>query len=113
MEQIAAGGWLERAAQIGEILQQRLLNLQSRFPVIGDVRGRGAMQAIELVEPGTMTPNPTATDALMRFCHSQGVLVLNAGTYNNVLRFLPPLAITDELLLDALNVLEAGLEKTS
>lgn len=113
MEQIAAGGWLERALQIGEILQQRLLLLKSRFPVIGDVRGRGAMQAIELVEPGTMTPNAAATEAIMRFCHSQGVLVLNAGTYNNVLRFLPPLAISDELLLDALGVLEAGLEKNS
>ena len=69
------------------------------------------MQAIELVKPGTMDPNPEATDAVMKHCHQNGVMVLNAGTYNNVLRFLPPLAISDELLHDALDVLAAGLAK--
>jgi 4-aminobutyrate aminotransferase/(S)-3-amino-2-methylpropionate transaminase len=69
------------------------------------------MQAIELVEPGTKNPNSQATDALLRHCHANGVVVLNAGTYSNVIRFLPPLAITDELLHDALDVLTAGLTK--
>ncbi|MEK9577881.1 MAG: aminotransferase class III-fold pyridoxal phosphate-dependent enzyme, partial [Aquiluna sp.] len=72
-----------------------------------------AMQAIELIEPGTKNPNATATEALMKHCHANGVVVLNAGTYNNVIRFLPPLAITDELLHDALDVLAAGLAKLS
>ena len=111
MEQFEEGGWFERAEQIGEILSGRLTAMQKNYPVIGDVRGKGAMQAIELVRPGTMDPNPEATDAVMKHCHQNGVLVLNAGTYNNVLRFLPPLAISDELLHDALDVLAAGLAK--
>ncbi len=111
LEQIEAGGWIERSIAIGELISTRLLELQAKYPAIGDVRGRGAMQAIELVEPGTKNPNPTATDSLIKHCHANGVVVLNAGTYNNVIRFLPPLAITDELLFDALDVLEAGLAK--
>lgn len=111
MEQFEEGGWFERAEQIGEILSGRLTAMQNNYPVIGEVRGKGAMQAIELVRPGTMDPNPEATDAVMKHCHQNGVLVLNAGTYNNVLRFLPPLAISDELLHDALDVLAAGLAK--
>ena len=111
MEQFEEGGWFERAEQIGEILSGRLTAMQNNYPVIGDVRGKGAMHAIELVRPGTMDPNPEATDAVMKHCHQNGVLVLNAGTYNNVLRFLPPLAISDELLHDALDVLAAGLAK--
>ncbi len=111
MEQFEEGGWFERAEQIGEILSGRLTAMQNNYPVIGDVRGKGAMQAIELVRPGTMDPNPEATDAVMKHCHQNGVLVLNAGTYNNVLRFLPPLAMSDELLHDALDVLAAGLAK--
>ncbi|NCW42394.1 MAG: 4-aminobutyrate--2-oxoglutarate transaminase, partial [Actinobacteria bacterium] len=86
MEQFEEGGWFERAEQIGEILSGRLTAMQNNYPVIGDVRGKGAMQAIELVRPGTMDPNPEATDAVMKHCHQNGVLVLNAGTYNNVLR---------------------------
>ena len=111
MEQFEEGDWFERAEQIGEILSGRLSAMQNNYTVIGDVRGKGAMQAIELVRPGTMDPNPEATDAVMKHCHQNGVLVLNAGTYNNVLRFLPPLAISDELLHDALDVLAAGLAK--
>ena len=111
MEQYEEGNWFERAEQIGEILSGRLTAMQNNYPVIGEVRGRGAMQAIELVMPGTMDPNPEATDAVMKHCHQNGVLVLNAGTYNNVLRFLPPLTISDELLHDALDVLAAGLAK--
>ena len=77
-----------------------------QYPVIGEVRGRGAMQAIELVLPGTKTPNTAAMNAVVKYCQSQGVLVLTAGTYSNVVRFLPPLVITDELLKDALSVLD-------
>ncbi|MFY8027181.1 MAG: 4-aminobutyrate--2-oxoglutarate transaminase [Aquiluna sp.] len=111
MEQYETGNWFNRALEIGEIISGRLNAIKNNYPVIGDVRGRGAMQAIELVEPGTKNPNPAATEALLKHCHQNGVLVLNAGTYNNVLRFLPPLAITDELIHDALDVLAAGLAK--
>ena len=113
MEQYASGDWFNRAMQIGELMSGRLTAMQNNYPIIGDVRGRGAMQAIELIEPGTKNPNAAATEALMKHCHANGVVVLNAGTYNNVIRFLPPLAISDELLHDALDVLAAGLAKLS
>jgi len=109
MEQFESGPWMDRALEIGAIITERLSAMQKLFPVIGDIRGIGAMQAFELVEPGTMNPNQKATDALMKFCHQNGVVVLNAGTYSNVLRLLPPLAITDELLHDALDVISDGL----
>jgi 4-aminobutyrate aminotransferase/(S)-3-amino-2-methylpropionate transaminase len=108
LEQLETGPWLERALQIGDLLTRRLVELQSRYPIIGEVRGRGAMQAIELVEPGTLNPNSAAVDAIVRHCHQNGVVILNAGTYNNVIRFLPPLAISDDLLNEALDILEAG-----
>jgi 4-aminobutyrate aminotransferase/(S)-3-amino-2-methylpropionate transaminase len=95
-----------RANHIGQILGDSLRALQAKYPVIGEVRGRGAMQAIELVEPGTKTPNTAAMHAVVKYCQSKGVLVLTAGTYSNVVRFLPPIVITDELLKDALSVLD-------
>ena len=109
LEQIEAGGVLERAIHIEGVMKARLAELQAKFPVIGDIRGRGAMIAIELVEPGTKNPNAAAVTKVVSHCHRNGVLVLNAGTYYNVIRFLPPLAITDEQLQDALNVLEEAL----
>jgi 4-aminobutyrate aminotransferase/(S)-3-amino-2-methylpropionate transaminase len=111
LEQLEEGGWLERSLEIGEILTARLIALQAQYPIIGEVRGKGAMQAIEFVEAGTMKPNSQAVEELVRHCHQNGVVILNAGTYNNVIRFLPPLAISDELLHDALDVLAEGLEK--
>jgi 4-aminobutyrate aminotransferase/(S)-3-amino-2-methylpropionate transaminase len=111
LEQLEAEPWLERALQIGDLLTRRLVELQAQYPVIGDVRGRGAMQAIELVEPDTLNPNSAAVDAVVKHCHQNGVVILNAGTYNNVIRFLPPLAITDELLHEALDVLAEGFAK--
>jgi 4-aminobutyrate aminotransferase/(S)-3-amino-2-methylpropionate transaminase len=95
-----------RANHIGEILGDALRALQAKYPVIGEVRGRGAMQAIELVEAGTKTPNTAAMNAVVKYCQSKGVLILTAGTYSNVVRFLPPIVITDELLKDALSVLD-------
>jgi len=100
---------VERANHIGKILADYLKALQAKYPVIGEVRGRGAMQAIELVKPGTKDPNPEAMNAIVKYCQSKGVLVLTAGTYGNVVRFLPPIVITDELLRDALGVLEEAL----
>jgi 4-aminobutyrate aminotransferase/(S)-3-amino-2-methylpropionate transaminase len=109
LKQIEAGGVIERAQTVGKLLGDRLNAMKAKYPVIGDVRGHGAMMAIELVEPGTLNPNKDAVDKLVKHCHTNGVLILNAGTYYNVVRFLPPLAITDELLNEALDVLEAGL----
>jgi 4-aminobutyrate aminotransferase/(S)-3-amino-2-methylpropionate transaminase len=106
METMEEENLVARARHIGEILGSALRDLAKKYPVIGEVRGRGAMQAIELVEPGTKNPNTAAMSAVVKFCQSQGVLVLTAGTYSNVVRFLPPLVITDELLKDALSVLD-------
>jgi len=109
LRQIEVGGVLEQALHIESILLPRLREMQAKFPVIGDVRGRGAMLAIEFVEPGTHNPLPSAVDSVVKHCHQNGVLVLNAGTYANVIRFLPPLNISDAQLLDALEVVEQAL----
>ena len=95
-----------RARWIGETMLTRLRDLQVRMPAIGDVRGRGAMVAVEIVVPGTTEPDPTTTARVAAACRAEGVLVLTAGTYGNVLRFLPPLVIPDHLLAEALDVLE-------
>jgi 4-aminobutyrate aminotransferase/(S)-3-amino-2-methylpropionate transaminase len=105
-ETLEAEKLVQRANHIGKILGESLRAMQAKYPVIGEVRGRGAMQAIELVEPGTKTPNTAAMNAVVKYCQSKGVLVLTAGTYSNVVRFLPPIVITDELLKDALSVLD-------
>ena len=70
--------------------------------MIGDVRGRGAMLAIELVQAGSKEPNPELTKAVAAACLKEGVIILTCGTYGNVIRLLPPLVISDELLLDGL-----------
>jgi len=108
LETMEVENLVARAQHIGKILGESLRALQMKYPIIGEVRGRGAMQAIELVEAGTKNPNTAAMNAVVKYCQSKGVLVLTAGTYSNVIRFLPPLVITDELLLDAMSVLEAG-----
>ncbi|MCU1402450.1 MAG: 4-aminobutyrate aminotransferase [Microbacteriaceae bacterium] len=100
------------ARRIGNILRPALVALKEKYDVIGDVRGIGAMQAIELVMPGTRDttkePNPVATAAMATWAWKHGIILLTAGTYGNVIRFLPSLAITDALLTDALTVLDDG-----
>jgi 4-aminobutyrate aminotransferase/(S)-3-amino-2-methylpropionate transaminase len=100
------------ARKIEAVMLPRLKELQRRHPVIGDVRGRGAMLAVELVRPGTTEPDPAVTQEIVKACHAQGLLVLTAGTYGNVLRFLPPLVMPAHLLEEGLGILEevfAGL----
>ena len=95
-----------RAQAIGATMIAALTEMQARHSVIGDVRGRGAMIAVELVKPGTLEPDAASTSAVAAFCHREGVLVLTAGTYGNVLRFLPPLVMPQHLLEEALTVLD-------
>ncbi|TGD89764.1 4-aminobutyrate--2-oxoglutarate transaminase [Mycolicibacterium sp. CH28] len=104
-EEIESHRLLDRAQAIGDILVRELRDIASASPVIGEIRGRGAMIAAELVVPGTRTPNRDAVAAVARYCQDNGVLTLTAGTFGNVLRFLPPLSITDDLLVEALGVL--------
>ena len=99
---------VDRARLIGGILTARLTEMKNKYSVIGEVRGRGAMQAIELVKAGSKEPNPEAMAKVIKHCQQNGVLILTAGTYGNVIRFLPPLVITEALLNDALDVLDAG-----
>jgi 4-aminobutyrate aminotransferase/(S)-3-amino-2-methylpropionate transaminase len=94
------------ARRIGDAMLPALSDMAARYPVIGDVRGRGAMLAVEIVRPGTTTPDPDTTNAVAKACHAEGVLVLTAGTYGNVLRFLPPLVMPEALLADALGVID-------
>jgi 4-aminobutyrate aminotransferase/(S)-3-amino-2-methylpropionate transaminase len=102
-----------RARAIGEQMLPRLAEMAERHPVIGDVRGRGAMVAVELVEPGGTTPNPAVTAAIATGCHAEGVLVLTCGTFGNVLRFLPPLVMPEHLLDEAMGVLEKVLAEVA
>ncbi len=78
--------------------------------VVGELRGRGAMLAIELVEPGTKKPNPEAAKAIAAACLKEGVIILTCGTYGNIIRLLPPLVIGEELLTDALGVLATAIK---
>jgi 4-aminobutyrate aminotransferase/(S)-3-amino-2-methylpropionate transaminase len=109
LDTIEADGLLERARSIGETMTTRLRAMQTSHPAIGEVRGRGAMIAIEVVGDDGVTPDPDLTKRIAAACHADGVLVLTAGSYGNVLRFLPPLVISDDLLDDALSVLEKAL----
>jgi 4-aminobutyrate aminotransferase/(S)-3-amino-2-methylpropionate transaminase len=102
-----------RAREIGDLLRERLSDMQARYPVIGDIRGRGAMMAIELVEPGTTTPNAAATAKVNAACHAEGVLTLTCGTFGNVFRFLPPLVIEHALVHEAMDVLDKALADVS
>ena len=105
-ETIEEDGLIERAREVGKILGHALCELASKYPVIGEIRGRGAMMAIELVKPGSLEPNSEAMTKVINYCAKKGVLLLSAGTYSNVIRFLPPIVISDELLLDAMSVLD-------
>ncbi|WP_166870540.1 MULTISPECIES: 4-aminobutyrate--2-oxoglutarate transaminase [unclassified Salinibacterium] len=108
-ERIEQHNLLAEAQRIEATLKPELLNLQQKYGVIGDVRGIGAMLAIELVEPGSTTPLPEAVNSIVAFAAQQGVLLLSAGTWGNVLRFLPSLAISDDLLGQAVRVLDDAL----
>jgi len=104
------GGLVARAAAIGTLLDARLRELRAADARIGDVRGRGAMMAIELVHPGTIEPDAALTARVAAATHAQGVVLLTCGTYGNVIRLLPPLGISDELLEEGLAVLQAALQ---
>jgi 4-aminobutyrate aminotransferase / (S)-3-amino-2-methylpropionate transaminase / 5-aminovalerate transaminase len=99
-----------RARKIGEIMSTRLRAIAERHREIAEVRGRGAMMAVELVEPGTLDPAPQLTAKVAAHCHAAGVVVLTCGTYGNVLRFLPPLVIGEDLLNDGLDVIEQAFD---
>ncbi|MEU4815857.1 4-aminobutyrate--2-oxoglutarate transaminase [Micromonospora aurantiaca] len=96
------------ARRIGAVMGERLRTIAAGDPRVAEVRGRGAMLAMEIVVPGTLTPDPAATAAISAACHAAGLLTLTCGTYGNVLRFLPPLVISDDELGRGLDILAAA-----
>jgi 4-aminobutyrate aminotransferase/(S)-3-amino-2-methylpropionate transaminase len=112
-ESIETNDLLSEAVRIEKTLRPELLRLQAKHDIIGDVRGIGAMLAMEFVQPGTgattKEANAAAVSAISKYAFEHGVILLTAGTYGNVIRFLPSLAISDELLLDAVSVIEDAL----
>ncbi|QWF83904.1 4-aminobutyrate--2-oxoglutarate transaminase [Amycolatopsis sp. CA-230715] len=100
---------VRRAGEIDRIMRPVLEDLAERYPFVGDVRGRGAMQAIEIVRGPDGTPDPARTAEISGRCHRDGLLTLTAGSHGNVLRFLPPLSIPDSLLAEGLEVLAKAL----
>jgi 4-aminobutyrate aminotransferase / (S)-3-amino-2-methylpropionate transaminase / 5-aminovalerate transaminase len=113
METIKAENLVERAREIEHIMLSRLNRMQADDNRIGDVRGRGAMIAIELVQRDSSEPDPSFTTAVATAAREQGVIVLTCGTYGNVLRFLPPLTISDELLNEGLDVLADAFSRST
>jgi 4-aminobutyrate aminotransferase/(S)-3-amino-2-methylpropionate transaminase len=111
LDKIETDGLLERSRAVGETIGARLAELQSRFDVVGDVRGRGAMRAMELVADRT-SKEPLGADAMAAIARAaleRGVIVLTAGTYGNVVRLLPPITIDDGLLEEGLDLLGEAL----
>jgi len=102
-----------RANHIGKIMCDAMNAMAKKYSIIGEVRGRGAMQAFELVKPGTDEPNPEAVGAIIKFCQENGVLILSAGTYGNVIRLLPPLVIPENLLNEALGIIDQAFASIS
>jgi len=100
-----------RANELGEIFQERVRHWQKRWPIIGDVRGLGAMQAIELVQSQEKRePAEEETKQIVQCCYEHGLIILTAGSYSNVIRLLMPLVITDDQMDEGLDVLEGALE---
>ncbi len=98
-----------RARALGATIRSRFDELASECAAIGDVRGRGAMMALEFVRPGTTTPDAAAAKAVVAACQKEGVVTLSCGTWGNVIRLLPPLVITDAQLADGLDVLASAI----
>jgi 4-aminobutyrate aminotransferase/(S)-3-amino-2-methylpropionate transaminase len=93
------------ARTIGAIMLPALRDLAEHHPVIGEVRGRGAMIAVEIVKPGTTEPDAATAAAVSKACHEAGLLTLTCGTYGNILRFLPPLVMPEDTLRAGLAIL--------
>ncbi len=109
IDTIEADGLLERARRLGALMSTRLQTLARDHPVIGEARGRGAMVAIEFVGQDGRTPDKAAALRVASACHAEGMVVLTAGTYGNVIRLLPPLVMPDHLAAEGLDILERAV----
>jgi 4-aminobutyrate aminotransferase/(S)-3-amino-2-methylpropionate transaminase len=105
-------GLPERANWIGSLMMKKLKEMQEKYPVIGDVRGLGAMVAVELVtSQKSREPAKEITSRVAGECYKRGLVFLTAGIYSNVLRFLMPLVITEDQLNQAVEILEASFRE--
>ena len=102
---------VERSRSMGAIISEALATMKAKYSIVGEVRGRGSMQALEFVMPGTKEPNTAAMNNIVKYCQQQGVLILTAGTYSNVIRLLPPLVMPEALLREALAILDEAISK--
>src|SRR5262249_25949390 len=110
IETIEKEGLLARSAAIGKRFEERARGWQKKWPLIGEVRGLGGMSAMELVpDPQTREPADAETKEIAKFCYEHGLVLITAGTFNNVIRILAPLVITDAQFDEGLDVLEAAL----
>ena len=110
IETIEKEGLLARSTAIGEHFERRARGWQKKWPLIGEVRGLGGMCAIELVRNAqTREPADSETKEIAKYCYEHGLITITAGTFNNVMRILVPLVVTDEQFDEGLNVIEAAL----
>jgi 4-aminobutyrate aminotransferase / (S)-3-amino-2-methylpropionate transaminase / 5-aminovalerate transaminase len=101
---------LTRANELGDRFQRRAREWQRRWPLVGDVRGLGGMQAIELVKSQeTKAPAADETKQITQYCYEHGLITITAGSYSNVIRVLVPLVATNEQMDEGLDVLESAL----
>jgi 4-aminobutyrate aminotransferase len=103
----------ERAEMLGARLKQRLESLRGDVPEIADIRGPGFMKAIEFNLPGKHQPNPDFTTAVRLKALEKGLILLTCGVYSNVIRFLAPITIQDEVFTEALDIIEASIRECS
>ena len=113
MEEMRTHDLAGRAREIGARMTAHLEKLRAEYPVIADIRGRGAMMAIELCTPGTTEPDAARAGAVNAACHRAGVVTLTCGTWGNVFRFLPPLSISEDLLDEAFGVVGEAFAATA
>jgi 4-aminobutyrate aminotransferase/(S)-3-amino-2-methylpropionate transaminase len=114
LDVLERGDLLARAESIGDRFAARAKQWQDRFDLVGDVRGLGAMRAIELVKSrDTREPVPEEARTITQYCYEHGLITITAGSYGNVIRVLVPLVITDEQMDEALDVLEGALVAVS
>ena len=102
-------GLVEKAAVLGQKLNERFEKWQQQFEIIGEIRGLGAMLGLELVKGENKQPAADEAKQLVNFCYEKGLVILACGSYGNIIRILAPFVITDEQLERGLAIMEEGL----
>jgi 4-aminobutyrate aminotransferase/(S)-3-amino-2-methylpropionate transaminase len=102
---------IENAEEVGKLMMSRLKEMYDKYNIIGDVRGIGLMAGVELVKDRkTKGPAKEETDQVLSECHKNGLIIIGAGAYKNVIRFLPPLNISENLLSNGLDIFENAIK---